>query len=203
MNSTMRFAKLTIGVCLAGLVSCSGLGDVSGDFAAAAVRAEADAGCSIEIDGSSITELSVPMPRTELPREVARMVDAIQPGGTAVIVTRVWRSNGTAYRVVTQYPDDDTTNVRRTVLIDDEGQVVERSHEILESEVPGNIRDSVAELGRGTIQVIDVVQRGPGEEHYRFHLKLPDGRHFVARCQLDGTGLRVARVLPTELRAWS
>ncbi len=201
MAGTMRFAKCAVGVCLVTSLSCSGLGEVSGDFATAAADAQADAGCRIELDGSRIVELSAPIRAADLPQTVARAVESIQPGGSKISVAQVWRSSDVAYRIETEYVNGRSTELR-SVLLDEDGQVIERSHQVSLREVGRIARLLVADLDRGETRRVEVVQQGAGEESYRFHLRLPDGRRTIVRCGLDGGDMRVARALPVELRAW-
>jgi hypothetical protein len=102
-----------------------------------------------------------------------------------VAIAEVWRrdSDRRAFRVEVDYG---RSGGRRSVIVDETGHVLERSHEIGSREIPRGILDAAESLGEGSIERAEMVQGEPGVEHYRFWLRADDGSRAVALCPAAG-----------------
>lgn len=202
MAGVMRRANWVVGLCAGLLTSCgSTLGTVAPGFTRAAERTVTGNGVRIELEGEKIVRTSVPIDASELPEHVHLAVAAIQPRGRTLEVARIWTPNGGGHAVGVIHGEFGAAR-RRHVVVADDGSVLERSHEIRLDEVSKSVRDVIRRLGRGEIARVEVVQRGPADESYRFEIEGPKGLRTIATCTLSGTMVRTARLIDAELQLW-
>ena len=180
--------------------ACTAAPGLPPDFTTDLARGEPGAG-RIEVRDSRIEAVSAPITEADLPHRVAIAVQAIQPGGATLEVSRVWRGDLEAFSITTRYGEGAAAQLRSALLSAD-GEVIERTHQLPIAEVAAAAHQAVAALGLGRIVVAEVVQTEPGAEHYRVWLEQADGAKFVAECSLAGEQMRVARRLTAEVRAW-
>lgn len=180
--------------------SCTSTPGFDPEFTRALARGEPGAG-RIEVRDARIETVSAPIAESDLPSRVALAVDAIQPGGTTLAVSRVWLGDGAAFSITKLYGEGAAAR-QRSVLLSAAGEVIERAHQIPTAEVAASAHRAVTALSRGDIRVIEVVQDEPGVERYRFWLESDDGARFVVECNLAGEQMRVAQRLTAEVRAW-
>jgi len=128
-------------------------------------------------------------PASDLPDAVAFSVEAIQPGGTTTAVERVWRDGEAGFLVTKSYDVGDASH-SRSVWLREDGEVIERTHEIGIDEAHEAAVAAVDALGEGSVAMVEVVQRGPDGERYRFRITRPDGTRSVVECSLAGTDVR-------------
>lgn len=183
-----------------GLLACAAAPGLPPDFTRELARGEAGAG-RIELRGARIETVSAPIAEADLPERVVVAVEAIQPGGTTVEVSRVWRGDLETFSVTKSYGEGAAAQ-RRSALLTAGGEVIERTHEIPISEVQGAAHRAVTALSRGSIRRVEVVQPAPGVERYRFWLGQADRSSWVVECSLAGEQVQVARCLEAEVRAW-
>lgn len=200
MTAVMGIAMRAVfsGLLCAGLASCTATSGLPHEFAAELARGEPGTG-RIEVRDGEIGIVSAPVAAADLPEPVVIAVEAIQPGGTTLEISRVWRGGVVSFSVVKLYGEGEAAQRRRAWLTAN-GEVIERAHQIPTAEVAEAAREAAAAVGE--IEIAEVVQTEPGVEHYRFWLRGDSGAQFVAECSLRGTDLRVARRLTAEVRAW-
>lgn len=125
----------------------------------------------------------------ELPDPVAFAVQAIQPGGKTEAVQRVWRDGEASFAVTKSY-DVGGVPRRRSVWLEGDGDVIERTHEIAIEQADALARGAIEALDAGRALAVEVVQREPGAELYRFLVEQADGTRSVFECSLTGTDIR-------------
>ena len=79
-------------------------------------------------EANHIVESAVPIERGTLPRAAAVTIAAVQPEGAETALAMVWRQAQILYRATTHYADPAIGT--RTVLVDGDGNVVERAYEL-------------------------------------------------------------------------
>jgi hypothetical protein len=149
----------------------------------------------VELDGNRVVSTAVPIDRRALPRNASVAIDAVQPGGEVLALEQVVRGNRLLYRASTRYraPADDL----RTVLVDRDGTIVERSHEIAPARAATDLGLALATMQDALQQVperIEIVHGEGGGEWVRAHAS---GR--VVDCELSGS-LRSAHTFEWRYR---
>jgi len=197
--TTMGLAMRAVWPCTLLFVSCGGL-DLPAEFDGSIWNAPPGTESRVEVDGSTV-RLSAPLRENDLPEDAAIAARSVQPDGTTVEVARIWTDDGVAFRLRKAYVHGRELTLRTAVVTAD-GKVLERSHEIAQTQLPDAARDALDHTVTGKMIRVFAVQGHPGVEFYRTELERADGARLLAECRADGGGLRVARVIDAELTAW-
>lgn len=177
---------------LLGLTACAAPG-LSDPQIAAALQAIPEHGVvSLGVTGGWIAWIRIPAADVA-PAPAERTAAGVQPDGELRLRAREWSAAGAGWRFVKEYPDGQ----RRSLLVTDDGQVLERTHSL--AEVPAELQQALQAAGRGDVEGVDVVQAAPGVEWIRVTQSTPRGRRIV-ELALDGSVRRVTRSLPAVLR---
>ncbi|MEM7199543.1 MAG: hypothetical protein AAF628_04715 [Planctomycetota bacterium] len=147
--------------------------------------------------GGALAAAGVPVAVGDLPRAVSVAIDTIQPGGEPHTLQRVIQDGDELYRSTKRYVDGDATSWR-SVLLDGDGTVRERSHSLPRLELPASVAAQIERAVRGAIQRVDAVQGDPGAEWFRAYIRHGDAR-WVVDCTRGGAIRRRARILTSEL----
>ena len=113
------------------------------------------------------------------PAAVVHMADMIQPGGERV-TSRSTSPSG--WRIVTTYPAGTPGRVR-SLLLDDAGRVLERSHSLEPAAAGDAAMREAARRGGGEVTGVEAVQGPGGAEWLRCTVRRPDGS--VVQVDLD------------------
>jgi len=188
--------RMLLGSCLV-LCSCAGPGAPPGGYASALWESDASLPSSVGIADSAIVSVAAALPMADLPPNVVRRVAMIQPGGEVLESARAYGRDGRGYRVSVDYGPG-VAGRHRSVLLDDHGTVMERSHEIAQHDVPAAVARDVRALGLGDVERTHAVQAAPSGEWYRVWLVRRDGARFLVEWH-DGAVTRTARLLAATL----
>jgi hypothetical protein len=151
----------------------------------------------LHLDPGGALALVLPIQPVELPPAARTGVESAAPRGTTTFVGREWGPRGQGYRVDKHY-DVEGVEHTRSVLVDNQGQVLERVHSVPIAEVPEAVITTAARFGHA-IERVEIVAGTAHVEHWRCLVTDRSGRHFVVRTGLDGTLLDRHRRLHTEL----
>lgn len=188
--------RMSLWLLLLPLAACSGLGSVPTDFTAMAREAPQDQPLRITIRDGQIIMVAAPLGPRAVPTELRRIIESVHPGGETVASFREWGPLGSGYRVEKHYSQE-PSGQWRSVLVDDSGAVLERTHSLPVSVVPQAVLLAAAQDSRRDLNRVDVVQNSAGEEYFRIRAVDTIGREYLVECAVDGTRVRVARILQT------
>jgi hypothetical protein len=170
--------SLLLVACLA---ACSGAPSTIPDDA---VRALARGGAArVLLDGARVTGVAVAIEPSQLPDTVRRIGEALLPGDSWVLCAREWSAAGVGFRLEKQLG----AGQFRTALLDAQGEVLERTHEVPLAQAP-----RVAHAG--VLVRCEVVQRAPGEEAFRLTFTSDQAPAEIVECSVDGRVVSEARV---------
>ncbi len=150
----------------------------------------------ISVRDGQIIMLAAPLGRGAVPSEVRRIVESVHPGGETAASFREWGPLGSGYRVEKHYSQE-PSGQWRSVLLDEGGAVLERTHSLPIALVPQAVLLAAAQDSRRDLNRVDVVQNSAGEEYFRIRAVDTIGREYSVECAVDGTRVRVARILQT------
>ncbi len=197
MMVTMRmFATVLLLAPMA--ASCSGLGHLPAEFAEIALEAPQAQPLRIALRGGEVHSVSAPLGPGGVPADVRRAAEAIVPGGTTTRQDREWGPLGSGYRIEKHYPEE-ASGQWRSVLVDPGGRILERTHSLPMTLVPQAVLMAAAGDLRRDLDRIDVVHNVNGEEFFRIRARDTIGREYLVVCAVDGTGVRVSRILQAQL----
>lgn len=166
-------------------------------FGALALEAAEDEPLRLQVVDDRIIAAAVPLGPGGLPGPVRVAADAIAPGGRQVFAGREWSWRGTGFRVEKEYADGAGRHFR-SVLLDEAGAVLERSHSVPPADVPQAVLLAAVAPGRTDVTRAEIVSGPNREEGWRLHVVDRGGRTFVVECDLAGGTARVARLLRTS-----
>ncbi len=188
--------RMSLWLSLLPLAACSGLGSVPTDFTAMAREAPQDQPLRITVRDGQIIMVAAPLGPRAVPARLRRIVESVHPGGETVASFREWGPLGSGYRVEKHYSQE-PSGQWRSVLLDEGGAVLERTHSLPISTVPQAVLLAAAQDFRRDLTRVDVVQNSAGEEYFRVRAVDTIGREYLVECAVDGTRVRVARILQT------
>ena len=162
------------------LLGCAGKNDPPPEF----VRQVGTVGrVCLQRDDGGVVALAVQAERRHLPRAAAVTVAALQPGGEHTDFELVWSGGRSLYRAITWYAAGN--GHVRTVLVDRDGHVIERSHQVTPI-AGGDLAQARAALSSaldGQVARFEIVHGEGASEWLRAHAT--DGTRVVD-CDLDG-----------------
>ena len=175
-------ARMLRGGCLAclWLLGCAGPTDPTPEF----VRQVGTVGrVRLQRDDGGTVAIAVEAERRHLPRAAAVTVAALQPGGERTDFELVWSGARALFRATTWYVAGD--GHVRTVLVDRDGQVVERSHQVtpIAGDALARARATLSSALDGQVARFEIVHGEGAGEWLRAHAA--DGTRVVD-CDLDG-----------------
>lgn len=149
-------------------------------------KAEPNQVARLTLDGDRVVTLAVPVDFRSLPALARTTCDAIAPEGRLLFCAREQGPRGDGFRVERGYSQP--FDHYRSVLVDANGTVLERSHTLPLSKVPQHVL--AAALTNGTSVDSAEIVSGPVREEY-WHIIAKDrrGRVFVVRVDLEGNEL--------------
>ncbi|MEO6595452.1 MAG: hypothetical protein ABIP94_11930 [Planctomycetota bacterium] len=146
------------------------------------------------LDGNTIVAATVAVGQGSLPATVRTTLDAIAPRGELLFQGQEWGPRGHGYRIQKRYREG-TVEHERSVLIDSEGRVLERSHTWPIPDVPQHVLATALRAGT-QIEAAWIVSGPEREEYWSCTVKNRLGHVLVAKVALDGRWLgSVRRVL--------
>jgi hypothetical protein len=161
----------------------------------------ADGVCRITIRHGQLLSYSAPVRAQDIPTAVMKTMDELREGGRTVSLAREWGPEGPGYRM-DYLVRADNKNERRSLLVNNEGQVLGRSYEIAPADAPARLLDLAAKagFGPGTIRTASVVLGPAGDRgHYRLRIADKDGRERTLECRADGSMATWSRVIAAEV----
>ena len=179
--------------------TCSSLGHLPPEFGALALEAPPDQPLRIALRGGTVETVSVPLGLGRFPPAAARRAaELVHPEGTTVMQSREWGYLGTGYRIEKHYPDE-PSGQWRSVLVDSDGRILERTHSLPIPVVPQEVLATASGNSRRDVDRIDVVQNINGEEFFRIQVTNNQGHKYLVTCDVNGGGVVEARILQTVL----
>ncbi|HLQ36918.1 MAG TPA: hypothetical protein VK348_03895 [Planctomycetota bacterium] len=166
-------------------------------FARLALTAPEDQGVRLQLAGDTIVGATVALGPGALDARLRVVVDAVVPGtgvDNATFIGREWGPRGEGYRVERTYGTG-VAQQFRSVLVDRDGTVLERTHTLALAEVPPAVLAAAAPIGVHDLQRLEIVSGPAVEECYRLLLHDRAGRVFVVETSLQGVLLRSSRLL--------
>ncbi len=196
--SSWRRAKLfgvTSALLAAGLAGCrSGPGPGLQDLLA---NAAPDGACRLQVEGDRIVQAAIPLAPHDLPPEVRISADAIAPGGSRTFAGRELRPRGAYYRIEVRY-EDRAEETFRSMLLDDNGDVIERTHGVSIARVPVDILTAAMTRAR-RLERCEIVSNTETEIGWRITARDDAGRRLLLELDLQGAIETVSRVLEATL----
>ncbi|MCC6672258.1 MAG: hypothetical protein IT458_14445 [Planctomycetes bacterium] len=180
------------------LGACAGLGSVPEAAARAMQRAPVGRFPRILLVEGRVASLAVPVAASALPPAVAHVEEALLPGGELTFLAREWHERGTGWRVEKRLAGRGGDELRSLLLADD-GAVLERSHEVQLKTAPAKVLETALAEAPGQAQRVEVLQGDPGEEWFRVTIRTPEGDRRHVECWPDGRLLRSGRVVAAEI----
>lgn len=179
------------------LAACAGTPILPADLAHRLAEAPGDHAARLELLGSDVRRFVLPLQPVELPPAARTGVEAVAPRGELQFVGREWGPRGEGYRVDKRY-DVEGVEHTRSVLVESQGRVLERSHSVPIAEVPAAVLTTAARFGFA-VERIEIVAGATREEYWQCLVADRSGRRFVVRTELDGTLRECLRRLPAQL----
>jgi len=132
-----------------------------------------------------------------MPPEVRTTLDAIAPGGELLFQGREWGPRGRGFRIEKRYRGNGEEHVR-SVLIGEDGSVLERAHSVPLTQVPPNVLGAALRTGPH-VDEARIVSGPEREEYWSCTIRTRIGRTFVVDVDLDGRVLRTTRRIDAHL----
>ncbi len=180
--------------------ACSTAGVVPADLSALLAEAPPDMPARLWLDGDRIVGAAVAVGPGVLPGDVRRMAEGIQPRGELVFQGREWGPRGFGFRIDKHYAGDEGPEGSRSVLLAQDGNVLERDHTVPIADVPQHVLASAMQVG-SRIDEVRIVSGREREEYWSVLVHDRSGRVFVVTVSLDGRVLGSRR--RTEARVES
>jgi hypothetical protein len=182
---------------LLALTACVGTGQPGG-FSEAAATAPEDTPARVSLSLDRIDKAAAGVAPGSVPAAVRATIEAVTPGGEMVFLGREWGRSGDGFRVEKRYVDG-TSESFRSALIDEQGEILERSHTLPPTKVPPAVLGAAMKLGRD-IRRCEIVSDAVAEREWRIRCVDGGGRTFVATVSLDGRLLHAQRLVTAELQ---
>ncbi|MCU0864919.1 MAG: hypothetical protein MUC36_14105 [Planctomycetes bacterium] len=177
------------------LTACAGSTPFATELATALTTAPPGAGARLWLDGGRIGAAVVPCHPAELPPAARTMLTAVAPDGERRYTGREWSARGTGFRVEVAYTDPAHI---RSVLLADDGAVLERSHTVPLTEVPQHVL-ATALRSAPFVDEAWIVSGPQHEEHWELLLRERSGALHAVRIGLDGRALAHRRRLDARV----
>lgn len=178
------------------LAGCAGTGMPVG-FAAAAAEAPEDIPVRLSLTGDAVTGAAAPLGPGGLPAPVRTAAEAIVPGGTVVFSGREWGPLGDGYRIEKRYREDGGESFR-SVLMDAEGRVLERTHSVSMAKVPPVIARMAMTIGRD-LRRCEIVSDSAREIAWRAIVGDGLGRTHIVTLDLSGNVVESHRLVRAQI----
>ncbi len=152
-------------------------------------EAQADGEPRITIDGGAVVTVASPVDYRALPAAARQTCEALAPDGALVFCGVERGARGEGYRVEKRY--EAPVPHRRSVLVDGDGAVLERSHTLPTSDAPQEILAAALRYG-SFVQEVEIISGPTREEGWRVLVSDRRGRAFSVALDLYGrlVGLR-------------
>ncbi|MGK0202538.1 MAG: hypothetical protein ACI89X_002259 [Planctomycetota bacterium] len=145
--------------------------------------AEPNQDVRLAIIGNRVTWTAVPIDLRAVPALARTTCEAIAPNGVLEFCAREVGPRGEGFRLEKRY--EQPFSHLRSMLVDELGNVMERSHTVPVAKVPQDVLS--AALRSGTLIESTSIVSGPvHEEFWRIVTKDRRGRTFVITVDLDG-----------------
>jgi len=146
--------------------------------------------------GTGILGVAAPVEYRELPARARTTCDGIAPGGELQFCGWERGERGLGYRVEKSY--DEPVEHVRSLLVDGDGNVMERSHTVPVAKVPEHVL-SAALAGGSFVDRAEIVSGPVREEYWHLVVRNRHGEVFLCRIGLDGGSLEVRRRQHTRI----
>ena len=153
-------------------------------------EAEANQEARLTLSGGRVISVSSPIDFRALPARARATSEAIQPEGTLIFCAQERGPHGDGYRVEKHY--EEPFPHMRSVLVDVNGSVLERSHTLRLVDVPQHVLATALSLGP-KVKSAEIVSGPIAEELWRVVIEDRRGRVLVASISLEGTLWATAR----------
>lgn len=190
----MRICHLAAGLGAA-LAACTGTGRLAAELDAALAMAPPGAAARLWLDGDRLNTAVVPCLPAELPPAVRQMLGAVAPDGERQFTGREWGPRGQGFRIEVRYHDPAHV---RSVLLTDDGAVLERSHTVPLTEVPQHVL-ATALRHAPFVDEAWIVSGPQREEHWDLLLRERSGALHAVRIGLDGSAISQRRRLDARV----
>jgi len=146
-------------------------------------NAEPNQVARITLAGNQVVSLATPVDVRSLPAKTRTTCDAIAPEGLLQFCAHEQGPRGTGFRVERSYvkPFPHT----RSLLVDTEGNVLERSHTLPLVKVPQHVL-AAALTSSSSVESAEIVSGPVREEFWRIVTKDRRGRVYVVKVSLEG-----------------
>jgi hypothetical protein len=132
--------------------------------------------------GDRIVAATVPIGPGAMPLAVRTTIEAVLPDGTQTFAGREHGPRGHGFRIDKSYRQPEH---QRSVLIADDGSVLERAHTVTIAEVPQAVLATALRTGP-SVEESWIVSGPTSEEFWQFLVRDRSGRAFVVKVGLDG-----------------
>ena len=194
----LRRTHAAMGVLLA-LAACATDARLPADLAARFAEAPADASGRLWLEGDRIAAAAIAVGPGALPPAVRTTIDAVAPRGELVFQGREWSSRGEGFRIEKRYRENGNEHTR-SVLVADDGRVLERSHSVPIAEVPQDVLAVALQRGH-QVDEARIVSGAEREEHWSCTVTNRMGWSFVVDIGLDRALLRTRRRVQVRLES--
>ncbi len=184
-------------LCLSALAACGATSRLPADLAAIAAESPVDSPARLRLVGDRIAAATIALGPGALPPAVRTSLDAVAPGGELLFQGREWGSRGRGFRIEKRYRGSGDEHVR-SVLIGEDGRVLERAHSVPLAQVPPNVLAAALRTGPH-VDEARIVSGPEREEYWSCTVRTRIGRTFVVDVDLDGRTLRATRRVDAHL----
>ena len=184
---------------LAALAACATPSRLPTDLAARFAEAPSDAPGRLWLEGDRIVAAAIAVGPGALPPEVRTTIDAVAPRGELLFQGREWSARGEGFRIDKRYRDNGSEHAR-SVLIADDGRVLERSHSVPIGEVPHDLLAVALQRGH-QVDEARIVSGPEREEYWSFTVTNRIGWAFVLDVDLDAAVLHTRRRVQVRLES--
>ncbi|MCK5941071.1 MAG: hypothetical protein KAI24_03800 [Planctomycetes bacterium] len=137
----------------------------------------------LTVDGGAVVAFATPVAYRALPPAARLTCDTIAPDGELTFCAFEHGARGAGFRVEKRYGDPDPHD--RSVLVDEHGAVLERSHTLPVARVPQHVLATALTIGT-FVESAAIVSGPVREEFWRVLVKDRRGRTFALTIELDG-----------------
>ncbi|MBL8748998.1 MAG: hypothetical protein JNK78_07550 [Planctomycetes bacterium] len=183
--------------CLSALAACGATSRLPTDLATLAAESPVDSPARLRLVGDRIAAATIAVGPGAMPPEVRTTLDAIAPGGELLFQGREWGPRGRGFRIEKRYRGNGEEHVR-SVLIGEDGSVLERAHSVPLTQVPPNVLGAALRTGPH-VDEARIVSGPEREEYWSCTIRTRIGRTFVVDVDLDGRVLRTTRRIDAHL----
>jgi hypothetical protein len=172
----MRHLRCIWLIGLAGCAATSSAADLLNN-------AEPNQGVRLVIAGNTVISTAVPVDFRTVPALARTTADAIAPNGVLEFCAREIGARGDGFRLEKRY--ELPFPHLRSVLVDELGNVLERSHTVPVAKVPQGVLSGALRVGT-LVETVSIVSGPTKEEFWRIITKDRRGRTFVITVDLNG-----------------